>query len=68
MSSLLTRLFTGCRSGRTTVRVDGPTLVFANTTVAAATLLGRGAGDREGRARPARRSRTVFAAPLPAGQ
>ena len=29
----LARLFTGCRSGRTTVRVDGTTLIFANTKV-----------------------------------
>ena len=29
----LARLFTGCRSGRTTVRVDGASLSFANTTV-----------------------------------
>ncbi len=29
----LARLFTGCRSGRTTVRIDGTTIDFANTTV-----------------------------------
>ncbi|HYH71630.1 MAG TPA: META domain-containing protein [Nocardioides sp.] len=29
----LTRVFTGCRSGRTTVRIDGTTIDFANTTV-----------------------------------
>jgi heat shock protein HslJ len=29
----LARLFTGCTSGRTTVRVDGSTLAFANTRV-----------------------------------
>ena len=29
----LARLVTGCRSGRTTVRVDGTTVAFANTTV-----------------------------------
>jgi heat shock protein HslJ len=29
----LARLFTGCRSGRTSVRVDGDTLAFANTSV-----------------------------------
>lgn len=29
----LARVFTGCRSGRTTVSVDGTTVAFANTTV-----------------------------------
>lgn len=29
----LARVFTGCRSGRTTVRVDGTTVEFANTTI-----------------------------------
>lgn len=29
----LARVFTGCRSGRTTVRIDGETIDFANTTV-----------------------------------
>ncbi|PKH44260.1 META domain-containing protein [Nocardioides alpinus] len=29
----LSRVFTGCRSGRTTVRVDGASLAFANTSV-----------------------------------
>lgn len=29
----LSRLFTGCRSGRVTVQVDGPDLVFSNVTL-----------------------------------
>lgn len=42
----LARLFTGCNSGRTTVRVDGSSLAFANTRVTRGTCEGP-AGETE---------------------
>ena len=42
----LARLFTGCTSGRTTVRIDGASLAFANTRVTGGTCEGP-AGETE---------------------